>query len=546
MKIIDQRALKRYARRPSTQRHRFVAFLRIVVVCACAALCAGSEFADQLFKAGQKAERAGDNIHAYLLFARAAALDPKNPLYAAKKAALRGIAMASARESMGSDPAEAGTPPAPAEPVSAIDLLEARQTIAPPRLQGAPGEKSFDLKGDARDIFEKVAGAYGIQIIFDPDYQSPPLFTFRLTNVGYEGALRALGEVSNSFVVPVNEHLAMVARDTPQKRAERSPVMSVAVPIPQRMSLQDAQELMEAVRQALDIRRAVTDPGRHLVFLRDQAAKVMVARQMFYDLSQIRAQVSIDVELLAVDRNSSLQYGMSLPNQFSIVNFQGPVSLPNALRAVEHLTGSATPLALGITQAAAFATLARSSATTLLDAQIVSLDGQAATLHVGDRYPIATNLYVGSTSGVGQVYTPPPTVNFEDLGLVIKVTPEVNQDHDISLDLDAAFKQLGASSPVGGIPIIINRQFTGKVRLRQGEWAVIAGLVQTLETETRSGIPGLMDIPFLGKLFSQNQTERDSSQMLLVLKPHLMTPAPWDQMAKGIWVGTETRPLTVF
>jgi len=521
----------------------------LLLVCACLAACTASDFADRLFKEGQKAERAGDNLHAYLLYARAAALDPKNPTYAAKKAALRGIATVSSREELGPDPADTGGAEGQtveSKGLNAAEMLEARQALPPPRLVGPTEKKSFDLKGDAHDIFEKVAGAYGLLVVFESDYQSPPHFTFRMTDAGYEEALRALETVANSFLVPVNDRLALVMRDTPQKRTERSQTMSAAFPIPERMSVQDAQELLTAVQQTLDIRRVVTDPTRHLVFMRDQAAKVIAARQMFYNLSRLRPQIAVDVELLTVDKSSSLNYGISLPNELSVVNFQGAMSLPNALRAIEHLTGFATPLALGITQATAFATLARSSATTLLESQIVSLDGQAATLHVGERYPIATNQYIGNTSGVGQVYTPPPTVNFEDLGLVLKVTPWVNEDHDVTLEVDAEFKELGAASAVSGLPIIVNRKYAGKVRLKEGEWAVIAGLVQTLQTESQTGIPGLTRIPFLGKLFSQNQSEKDSSELLLVLKPHLTTLAPWDTVSRTIWVGTETRPLTVY
>jgi general secretion pathway protein D len=522
-----------------------VKFLRFLLVCACVASCPASDFADRLFKEGQKAERAGDNVHAYLLYARASALDPKNPTYAAKKAALRGIAMVSAREELGPDPAASTEAPVETEAPSAAELEEARESLPPPRLKGSDEKKSFDLKGDARDIFEKVAAAYGLLVVFEADYQSPPHFTFRMTDVGYVEALRALETQANSFLIAVNDRLAMVMRDTPQKRTERSQTMAIAIPIPERMSVQDAQELLTAVQQTLEIRRAVTDPTRHLVLMRDQVGKVLAARQMFYNLSQIRPQVAVDVELLLVDKTFSLNAGISLPNQLSVSNFQGALSLPNALRVIERLTGSATPFGLAITQASVFATLARSSATTLLDAQVVTVDGQAATLNVGDRYPIATNQYIGNTSGVGQVYTPPPTINFEDLGLVLKLTPSVNDDNDVSLDIDAEFKELGATA-VNGIPIISNNKYAGKVRLKEGEWAVIAGLVQKLQTDTKTGIPGLADIPFLGRLFSQNQIEKDTSDVLLVLKPHLTTLAPWDRVVKPIWVGTESRPLTVY
>ena len=516
---------------------------RILIVCAVAA--AGSDFAARLYQQGLRAERAGDYLHAYLLYSRAAALDPKNATFAGKKAAMRGIAMASKREELGPDPAEKETAAAQPAELSAADLIEAREALPPPSLRGLPEKKTFDLRGDARDVFEKVASAYGLQIVFDSDFQSPPPFTFRMSDASFDEALRALETQANSFVVPVNEKLAMVLRDTPQKRAERAPAMAVAIPIPERMSVQDAQELVTAVQQTFDIRRAQTDPRRRVVFLRDQASKVIPARQMFYTLSQIRPQVEVDIELISVNKNSSLDYGIQLPNQISVINFVGSMPLPAAANALAHITGMNTPFGLGIASATVFATLQRSSAVTLIQSQMASLDGQAATLHFGSRYPIADNQYIGTGTGAAQTYTPPVGVNYVDLGLEVKITPWINGGGDITLDVDASFKEL-AGSAVDGIPVLANNQYTGKVRLQPGEWAVLAGLVQKDESVTRVGLPGLADIPILGKVFSHNTILKDSSELMLVMKPRMTTLAPWDRVAMPVWVGTESRPLTMY
>ena len=100
-----------------------------------------------------------------------------------------------------------------------------------------------------------------------------PSFPFRLDSVGFAEALRTLEQVSNSFVVPVNEHLALVVRDTPQKRTEVGPAMTIAIPIPERLSVQDAQEIITAVQQTMEIRRASVDALRRNVILRDALAK---------------------------------------------------------------------------------------------------------------------------------------------------------------------------------------------------------------------------------------------------------------------------------
>ena len=131
------------------------------------------------------------------------------------------------------------------------------------------------------------------------------------------------------------------------------------------------------------------------------------------------------------------------------------------------------------------------------------------------------------------------TVQFVDLGLVLKVTPVVHEDYEITLDVDAEFKTLGSRS-VNGIPEIASRQYQGKVRLKGGQWGVIAGLVSTLESDSNNGVAGLAKIPGLGR----RVRERDLSETWIVLKPRIVSLPPWDTPTPSLWTGTETRPRT--
>jgi general secretion pathway protein D len=564
-----------------------VKFLHTLVVplliATLAAPLPAADFAESIFKAGQKAERAGDKLHALLLYSRAAEADPRNATYAAKKLALQNAAINSATATLGPDPltlvppppaaadpddfddpddpsaaidpAQPATPPEPpAENVNLLEIKEAREALAPKRLNASKERKTFDLKGDARMIFEKVAGEYGITVVFEADYQSPQPFTFRMADAGYEEALRGLEAVADSFLIILTPKAILVSRDTPQKRAEREPVVATIIEIPERISAQEAQEYVQAVQTTMEIRRIAMDPVKRVIFVRDRETRVMAARQIIATLSRARTQVSIEVDFIETSKTSSLTYGMNLPNQFSLVNFGSFMhNTPATQGFSKFLTfgGGATLIGLGVTDALAFATISKATANNLLQAQMVALDGQATSLHVGQHYPIVTNKYVGDTSASNsgnagtQVFTPPPTINFEDLGLVMKITPSVQEGDEVSLDVDAEFKVLGADTGVG-IPIISNRKFAGKVRLKNGEWGVLAGLVTSSASEARSGYPGIMSVPVLGRVTGSTTNQKDSSEVLLVIKPRLMNLPPWEFPAKTIWVGTESRPLTIF
>src|SRR5262249_18913051 len=145
-----------------------------------------------------------------------------------------------------------------------------------------------------------------------------------------------------------------------------------------------------------------------------------------------------------------------------------------------------------------------------------------------------------SASGSG-AYRPPPSFNFEDLGLTVKVTPRIHGSEEVSLDIEAEFKVLGSGS-FNGIPVISSRKLASKVRLKDNETAVVAGMMSSSEARNISGLAGLAQIPGLGALVSKRDNSRDSDEVIIVLRPHLITSTPHDIITRSVWVGTETRP----
>ena len=519
-----------------------------LVAVALTGACRADDFAEKLFKAGQRAEKAGDKFHAFLLYARAAAIDPANAKYAMRKAALQAAPALQIEERLGMDPA--GDPEGwlDSEPLSAGDLLAAIEMRPPPHLQWKPGMKSFDLKGEARTIFEQVAAAFGVVVIFDVGYQAPPPFSFRIADATFEESMRVLEAASNSFLAPVNGRLALVVRDTQQKRTEMSPVMAIAIPIPDRVGVQDAADIMTAVQQTFDIRRIVIDPAKKLIYMRDQVGKIEAARALFAELSRQRAQVEVEVEFFEVTKNNGINWGLGLPNSSSLValtnKFQRTPFFPSGFNSFLTFGGGASMIGIGVMSANVVANVTKSYAETILKAQTVTLDGQAAQLKVGQRYPIVTTQYLAPPTGPS-VTVPPPTVNFEELGLSLKVTPAVHAEGEVSLDLSAEFKVLGAGG-ANGIPVVSDRRYEGKVRLKEAESAVVAGLVSVTDNVTMKGILGLSSIPWIGKLFGTNSRNVVSTDVLLVLKPHIVASPPWEHVSPAIWVGSESKTLTVF
>jgi general secretion pathway protein D len=183
----------------------------------------------------------------------------------------------------------------------------------------------------------------------------------------------------------------------------------------------------------------------------------------------------------------------------------------------------------------------KSNSKTIYRAVIRSGDSQAAQLHVGEKYPIMNLAYIGEVPQGEQVYRPPPSFNFEDLGFVLKLTPKIHDRNEVTIEVEAEFKLLGAGS-LNGIPVISNRKFAGRARLRFDEAAVISGLVTQNDIRTLAGPAGLISIPVIGPLLGEINRTQDDIQLLLVIKPRLLSMPPSEFATREIWLGSESRP----
>ena len=247
-----------------------------------------------------------------------------------------------------------------------------------------------------------------------------------------------------------------------------------------------------------------------------------VVKQIIADLDRPVPQVLINVLIAEVTLDKSLDLG----TEFSVLNLSasGQYGLQATTTFGKPAEGG---LVVSVLQKDITATLAALEKVGKLDVlsrpYILSSDNQAASITVGQRVPFITNT---RTTETGQTIN---TIQYQDIGIILKVTPHINPDGLVILDVSPEISALtGTTVPISETvkaPVFAKRSASSRVAIRDGQTIVIGGLMEDKKTEDTRKVPGLGSIPLLGNLFRRNTTEGTKTELLIFLTPHVATEA---------------------
>jgi general secretion pathway protein D len=481
---------------------------------------------------GRKAVQKADLQLALSEFEKAAAIDPSNM----------------AAEQQAKSTAELLTAVSNVEKQEPDDSSEDEKEMlaGPPRLKPLSQEPlNLKMTNDSKVVFETMAKLAGLSVIFDPDYVSHRV-TVDLPGVTLEQGLDAVSFESKAFWKPLTSSVIEVAPDSAQKRKDIEDEVVGTFYISNSLTQQDLTEIVNGLRQLLDLHRVQQVNAQNAIVIRDTPDKLELASKIIRDIDKAKPEVLLHVQVLSADRDRLRQLGI-LPGQNVSLTFNPRCSvqptnsgcssssstasttstspLQITLNNLQHL--ATADYSLTLPGASAEAILTDSKTKIIQDPEIRVTDGEKATLKIGQRVPVATGSTQAAT-GVAATTAVSSLVNTQfsyiDVGVNIEAQPRVHPDGEVSMKLVVEISSVANFQNIGGIqePVISQRKIEHEVRLKDGEVNILGGLIERTDTDSLNGIPGAADVPGLKYLFSQVSKEVEHDEVLIVLTPHIL------------------------
>ena len=271
----------------------------------------------------------------------------------------------------------------------------------------------------------------------------------------------------------------------------------------------------------IDARRIAPIAANNAIAIKDTPERVAAAARLITAIDKARPEVVIDVELLEVDRTRLRDYGMQIASPGSPgINGTARFDETNlTLRNLRNLTQG--DIMLTNLPGLYYRLLKTDTNTrTLANPQLRTTEGRAAQARFGERVPIPVTQFAPIATG-GLAQQPVTSFNYENIGVNIDITPRTHHDDEVSLDVKVAVSSISGTG-FGGLPTFGNREINTVIRLRDGETNMLAGLIRDDERRVLNGIPGLSDLPLVGRLFAHSRKETQETDIVLTLTPRII------------------------
>lgn len=429
--------------------------------------------------------------------------------------------------------------------------IEAQQTKDLTTIPGLSASYKKPINLEFRDsslkvIFDMLSRTTGINFIFDKEVRSEQRTTVILKNTSFDDAIDVILSSNQLDKKILNPSSVLIYPNTPQKQKEHQDLM-VKVFYIANIEAKNAANMLKTI---LKIKDVFVDDRYNMLMLRENAETIALAEKLInlHDLEE--PEVMLEVEVLEINRSSLLNLGVQFNSQFTVAPLNDLVINSNQtgsngsnsngsqtlrLNDAKRLTSDL----LGVTLPSATLNLKKTDgdAKLLANPSIRVRDREKAKIMIGDKVPVVT------TTSTGNYVS--ENIHYLDVGLKLEVEPNVYLRDEIGLKIAMEVSSLVSSIKTNNgsqAYQIGTRNFSSALRLRDGETQILGGLISDEDRTSASRVPLLGELPFLGRLFSNQSDNRQRTEIVLSITPHLIRNIQRASPAlESFWSGTETQ-----
>ncbi|HVZ20347.1 MAG TPA: secretin N-terminal domain-containing protein, partial [Vicinamibacterales bacterium] len=450
------------------------------------------------------------------------------------------------------------------QPKPTIDQLRqaARQAGPPPLVNLTTPLPILRYQNTSlRDILNSIGQAAGINVTFDPTF-ADRLYTVQMDNATLQEALNQIMQANQLFYKVMNPRTILVSPDTQAKHNQYDEQVIRTFFI----SHADASELAQTINTVIRVGGGQVNPQvtanktANTITIRATAAVADIIEKIIETNDTPRAEIVVDVQILEVNRSRTKQFGLDL-SQYAINGVFSPETSPIAAgTAASGATAATAPtlnpqpfnlntVSRGVNTAdfylavpSAVVRFLESDTETKLVAkpQLRGSEGQKLELNLGEDIPVPSTTFTPLAAG-GATFNPLTSFTYRTVGLIVTMTPRVTFEDDVILDLTVESSARGADVNIAGqnLPSFTTRKVATRLRLRDGESNLLAGLLQDNERKALSGLPGLIHIPILRSLFAANDNQIQQTDIVMLLTPRIIrTHELTQEDVSPIYIGT--------
>lgn len=441
--------------------------------------------------------------------------------------------------------------------LSEYETLKARAQAAPGPLpvlspqSTAPISIKFE-NTSLQKILETMGRLAGVNVLFDAQYRDKTV-SVDLRNETFQNALDRITFVNRLFYKVLDPSTIIVIDESAAKRRTYDERVLRTFYL-ENAETKDVETLIKTGigSQTLTV---VSNANLGAITVFGTPDEIAVAQRLVGLHDKARGEVMVELEILEVNRNKLKNYGIELSNYTAQATF-APTGTAGELasgftnlRAQVLSSLNVSDFVLSIPSTVLTRFLQNEDTVRILaNPRLRAAEGKKTSLRIGTEVPIPVTTFTATQAGTS-TFAPATSFNYKNVGVNLEITPRVNPNGDITLEMDAEFSSIGADRNVGtganplNVPTFLTRKVTGTLRLHDGETTLLGGLLQGVDTDTFAGILGVQSIPILNKVFTSRRKGHEDQEIMMSITPHLLRgPKVTAADLQSLYIGT--RELT--